>query len=390
MIYKQYVSLNIYMYEWHAAWKKHRYYVRMKAYGERQTETCDPATHLLWNPTQRFAIGHRARPSGLALTRHMLDNPPELEPVFYNSSEPKWMDPEEEAKLVDDLKTMPAQPEILDIRLGAEEGQRLQLMLKSAHSWVNIRRKGRCPNVGHYQTTDPPRDQPLNVESTPDIDFQIGFELNNTILMAQRMAQVEILRSGASPAQIEAVRQNLWRMILMYGIMHSEHPELHESPQKLLWMKDQIGTAAWHRVRMEGVAFPAHVATHKPMTLARAREDVARGAQGAAAFHLFLATCDEQGPNPSTRKLENAKRYFCEQCGITAEAGAILCPTCEKILLPDNLTVRTLDNLGDPLSIKIADMLERACKFCKIDRQLLPLQGARRRYRLARPTNFQQ
>ena len=311
--------------------EKIQYYVRVKAQSLRQAEVPTNDTNMLWNPTRPFATDPGARPPDLAATGHMLTTPSTQRPVFHNSTyEPEWMNPEVEARLVDSLQTMPAQPDVLDVRPHSAEGQRVHLMLKSADSWVTIRRTGHCPNVGNYQNIGPPDDLPLHVETRPEIDFQITFKLHTTILMAQRIAQVQMLRAGCSPDLIESVRQNLWELILMQGLILNEHPDLHESPQKLIWIQGRVGTMAWHRARYGGIPFPDHIAVHPPMTMRAARLEVAREITESTKLKLYLATCEEQGPNPSTYHTESAKGYFCPQCGITAEAGAIQCPICDR------------------------------------------------------------
>ena len=72
--------------------------------------------------------------------------------------------------------------------------------------------------------------------------------MHMTILMTQKIARVQMLRAGCSPEVMRQADENLWDLLLLQGLIHDEHPDLHESPQKLVWMQGQIGTMAWHRV----------------------------------------------------------------------------------------------------------------------------------------------
>lgn len=366
---KGYVSLRIYLWEWTASWRRKQHHVRQMAVRTRGEPDLNGV-----EPTAACPEGHAFNTREEPLPKRPKLDSSKNTPAVYDAETDAytWMDPEDEAKRVANLITMEARPDALDTRMGAAENQRLKLMVQSAQSYKNLLLRGSCPNIGHYDSAEMPGDQPLYINSDPLEDLQYGFQLNCTILMSQQMLRAEMIRKGYCKANILDLMKNLYDMILLYAVIDSEKPEMSARPQRLLWIKERFATAAWHRIRMDGLIEPLNVAVHPPMLLQEALDEQARNAKATDDFHRNRAACFEpQGPNLEQRARKDPQGPSCELCGQTNEAGAIFCPTCDRLLVCGGGSVTTLDTYGNQLQVKINDMLERMCNFKKIDRQAL-------------------
>lgn len=240
-----------------------------------------------------------------------------------------------------------------------------------ARTFKNIFRHGRCPYGNNFVTRDLPDIRPVNLENDPEDDLKFGHQLNRVVLTACQMLSVELRREGEAYPVIEYRIQRLWRMITLYALMDAENPN-RTALQRLIHKDGDIVTVIWHRLRdhQENRSPAPNMATHPMISVAEAQAVAAADIMEADRNSAEMAVCIlQQEPLPDPRIRKGPQGIVCRICCKRNHAGEVLCPTCWKLLLPDDQATTLLDSLGNPYEVQMGEIVDRFCKHAKANRQ---------------------